>query len=291
MNRERRSSGVEAIQKSEAIASLINQIMFFMLCDRWFCPEEKLTGLYALLFYNVICYLLIYTQRLVYLQDMTPVVFISEHSNVRHLAMTATLFMLEFTRAVTFVITGVFMLLVFGLEQGLEHFNPTWCYVFITAVYFTLTERTCQEKIPSMLAYLKSDMFESLENLWTPVLVRIGTSIASGLMILLVFIWSNDDWILLAFASFINVYVTVKDMDHYWQVLMKEKSCISKYRFASVQELMDNDDVCAICLQNMAWARVTPCHHMFHGDCLRKCLKERLTCPMCKYNLEDNTYD
>ncbi|GFR20511.1 hypothetical protein TNCT_223531 [Trichonephila clavata] len=285
MNRERRNRE-ETLHRSEAMASLINQIMFFMLCDRWFCPEEKLTGLYALLFYNVICYLLIYTQRLVYLQDMTPVIFISEHSNVRHLAMTATKVMLEFTRAVTFVVTGVFMLLVFGLEQGLEHFNPTWLYIFITGLYFTLTERTCQEKIPSLLTYLKCDFFESLESLWTPVLVRICSSIASGLMILLVFICSHENWILLTSASFINVYMCVRDMDQYWQILMKEKSSINKYRYATAQELSDNDDVCAICLQSMVWARITPCHHFFHGDCLRRCLKERPTCPMCKYNLE-----
>ncbi|XP_054716247.1 RING finger protein 145 homolog [Uloborus diversus] len=285
MNRERRNS-VETYQRSEAMASLINQIMFFMLCDRWFCPEEKLTGLYALLFYNVICYLLMYTQRLVYLQDITPIVFVSEHSNIRHLAMTATKVMLEFTRAVTFVVTGVFMLLVFGLEQGLEHFNPTWYYIGITAIYFTITERTCQEKIPSLLTYLNCDMFESLENLWTPVLVRLCSSIASGLMILLVFICSHENWILLSAASFINVYMTIRDIDQHWQALMKEKSSIHKFRFASAQELSDNDDVCAICLQGMSSARVTPCHHIFHGDCLRRCLRERPTCPMCKYVLE-----
>lgn len=285
MNRERRNR-TESLQRSEAMASLINQIMFFMLCDRWFCPQEKLTGLYALLFYNVICYLLMYTQRLLYLQDITPVVFVSEHSNVRHLAMTATKVMLEFTRAVTFVITGVFMLLVFGLEQGLEHFNPTWYYIVITVIYFTLTERTCQEKIPSLLTYLDCEYFESLENLWTPVLVRLCSSLASGLMILLVFICSHENWILLAAASFINVYMTVKDLDQHWQALMKEKLCIDKYRYATLQEINYNDDVCAICLQKMSTARVTPCHHMFHGDCLRKCLKERPFCPMCKFVLE-----
>ncbi|XP_035222714.1 ERAD-associated E3 ubiquitin-protein ligase HRD1-like [Stegodyphus dumicola] len=285
MNRERRNRA-ETLQRSEAMSSLINQIMFFMLCDRWFCPEEKLTGLYALLFYNVICYLLMYTQRLVYLQDITPVVFVSEHSNVRHLAMTATKVMLEFTRAVTFVVTGVFMLLVFGLEQGLEHFNPTWYYIGITAIYFTLTERTCQEKIPSLLTYFHCDMFESLENLWTPVLVRLCSSVASGLMILLVFICTHENWALLLAASFINVYMTIKDLDHHWQALMKEKLSIEKYRYASLQELNENDDVCAVCLQAMSCARITPCHHMFHAECLRRCLKERPTCPMCKYFLE-----
>lgn len=285
MNRERRNRA-ESLQRSEAMASLINQIMFFMLCDRWFCPQEKLTGLYALLFYNVICYLLMYTQRLIYLQDITPVVFMSEHSNIQHLAMTATKVMLEFTRAVTFVITGVFMLLVFGLEQGLEHFNPTWYYIGITAIYFTLTERSCQEKIPSLLTYLNCDFFESLENLWTPVLVRLCSSLASGLMILLVFICSHENWILLTAASFINVYMTIRDLDQHWQALMKEKLSIDKYRYASMKEINDNDDVCAICLQSMSSARVTPCHHMFHGDCLRRCLKERPTCPMCKYVLE-----
>ncbi|XP_015910985.1 RING finger protein 145 homolog [Parasteatoda tepidariorum] len=285
MNRERRNR-TENFHRTEAMSSLINQIMFFMLCDRWFCPQEKLTGLYALLFYNVICYLLLYTQRLVYLQDITPIVFVSEHSNIRHLAMTATKVMLEFTRAVTFVITGVFMLLVFGLEQGLEHFNPTWYYIGITALYFTLTERTCQEQIPSLLTYLKCEKFDSLESLWTPVLVRVFSSVASGFMILLVFVCSHEDWILLTAASFINVYMCAKDLDQHWQVLMKERSSIDKYRYASRQELTDNDDVCAVCLQDMSCARVTPCHHMFHGDCLRRCLRERPLCPMCKYVLE-----
>lgn len=284
MNRERRNR-TESLQRSEAMASLINQIMFFMLCDRWFCPEEKLTGLYALLFYNVICYLLMYTQRLIYLQDISPV-FISENSNIRHLAMTATRLMLEFTRAVTFVVTGVFMLLVFGLEQGLEHFNPTWYYIGITVIYFTLTERTCQEKIPSLLTYLNCDFFESMENLWTPVLVRLCSSLASGMMILLVFVCSHENLMLLSAASFINVYMTIRDLDQHWQALMKEKLSIEKFRYASSQEIKENDDVCAVCLQMMATARVTPCHHMFHGDCLRRCLKERPTCPMCKYVLE-----
>lgn len=285
MNRERRNRQ-DTLQRSEAMGCLINQIMFFMLCDRWFCPQEKLTGLYALLFYNVICYLLMYTQRLIYLSDITPIVYLSEHSGIRHLAMTATKVMLEFTRAVTFVVTGVFMLLVFGLEQGLEHFNPTWYYIGITALYFTLTERSCQEKIPSLLTYLNCDFFESMENLWTPVLVRLCSSLASGLMILLVFICSHENIILLAAASFINVYMTIKDLDQHWQALMKEKLSLEKYRHATQQEIKENDDVCAICLQEMSTARVTPCHHMFHGDCLRKSLHVRLACPMCKYALE-----
>lgn len=285
MNRERRNRQ-DTLQRSEAMGCLINQIMFFMLCDRWFCPEEKLTGLYALLFYNVICYLLMYTQRLIYLSDITPIVLMSEHSGVRHLAMTATKVMLEFTRAVTFVVTGVFMLLVFGLEQGLEHFNPTWYYIGITALYFTLTERSCQEKIPSLLTYLNCDFFESMESLWTPVLVRLCSSLASGLMILLVFVCSHENLMLLAAASFINVYMTVKDLDQHWQALMKEKLSIEKYRPATQQEIKENDDVCAICLQEMSSARITPCHHMFHGDCLRKCLHVRLSCPMCKYAFE-----
>lgn len=285
MNRERRNRQ-DTLQRSEAMGCLINQIMFFMLCDRWFCPQEKLTGLYALLFYNVICYLLMYTQRLIYLSDITPIVLMSEHSGVRHLAMTATKVMLEFTRAVTFVVTGVFMLLVFGLEQGLEHFNPTWYYIGITALYFTLTERSCQEKIPSLLTYLNCDFFESMESLWTPVLVRLCSSLFSGLMILLVFICSHENLMLLAAASFINVYMTVKDLDQHWQALMKEKLSIEKYRPATQQEIKENDDVCAICLQEMSSARITPCHHMFHGDCLRKCLHVRLSCPMCKYAFE-----
>lgn len=76
---------------SPGMAIFINQAMFFLLCDKVFCPRERLTGLYSLLFYNVTSYLISYGKEIVDARNgYSPYVRVSEHSNVRHLAMSAT---------------------------------------------------------------------------------------------------------------------------------------------------------------------------------------------------------
>ena len=96
-----------------------------MLCNRVFVPAQRVTSLYSLMFYNVVAYCVSYIKELIEKEDWSPWVRMTEHSNLKHLAMSATKIVLEWTKAVTFIITVVFMLLVFGLEQGLEHYRPT----------------------------------------------------------------------------------------------------------------------------------------------------------------------
>lgn len=178
-DRRRSSSGIAL--SCGAMTNLMNQIMFFMLCDRLFCPRQKLTGLYSLLFYNVISYMISYGKEVFSLTRYSPLVLITNESNLSHLAMTATKIVLDLTKAVTFVITGVFMLLLFGIPSQ-THFNPTWCYILVTLIYYCLTEKISKEQIVAdMLTYFQFEVFESLEILWTPVLIRIMTSFSSGL--------------------------------------------------------------------------------------------------------------
>ncbi|XP_015903522.1 E3 ubiquitin-protein ligase RNF139 [Parasteatoda tepidariorum] len=275
----------ESYRKNSTMASLINQVLFFMLCDCWFCPEDRLTSLYSLLFYNVLGYLFAYADQLLSLQDYSPVIRVSEHSNIRHLAMTATKVVLDLAKVVTFIITGVFVLLVFGLEQGLEHFNPTWTYVVITLFYYVITEPTCQKKGTSLLTMLQIIYLENLEQLWYPVLIRVFSSFTSLLMIIIAWFCTGGGWVLMFSSGYINVYLCLKDMGDHWNKLLIEKSVLDKYRYATKDELNEKDDVCAVCLLSMKRARVTPCQHMFHGECLRICLKTQTVCPMCKQNL------
>lgn len=278
------------IQRCEGMLLLLNQVLFFMLCDRWFCPDDRLTGLYSLLFYNILCYLCHYAANVLSLRDYTPYVHVSDQSKVRHLAMSVTKVVLDLTKGVTFVITGVFMLLVFGLEQGLEHFSPSWPYLALTATYFALTERACQERLPSVLSWLQLESLENLEPLWAPVLSRLASSLATLLLVVTVSFWGGDGvrggaWGLCLLASYFNVYLGLKAMDRHLKVLLQERARLGRFRFATRQELKGLDDVCPVCLQRMSLARVTPCRHMFHGDCLRRSLKDRSTCPMCKQEL------
>lgn len=105
------------------ISTITNQIIFLMLADRIFMPEHKLTCLYTLMFYNVIAYCISYVKELIEKEDWSPYVTLTERSKIRHLAMSATKIVLEWTKAVTFVVTLTFLLLVFALEQGLQHYK------------------------------------------------------------------------------------------------------------------------------------------------------------------------
>ena len=182
-NMDRRRSSVGLALSSSGVTNLMNKIMFFLLCDRLFCPHQKLTGLYSLLFYNVLSYMISYAKEALSLTRYSPLVMISSESNLSHLAMTATKLMLDITKAVTFVITGVFMLLLFGIPSQ-THYSPTYGYICVTLLYYCLTERASNdEKISELLTYFRFEAFENLEPLWTPVLIRIMTSFSSGISI------------------------------------------------------------------------------------------------------------
>ena len=54
---------------------------------------------------------------------------------------------------------------------------------------------------------------------------------------------------------------------------------------ATAQQLLAYDNVCAICLEPMDIARITPCGHIFHANCLFKSLNIRPTCPWCNQDI------
>lgn len=266
------------------ISTLMNQMIFFTACDIVFCPEDRLTCLYSLMFYNVIAYCVAYVQQLLTKEDWSPYVHISKSTNVKHLAMTTTKIVLELTKAVTFIITVVFMLLVFGLEQGLEHYRPSWWYIFVTGLYYMLTEKTFSKNFHSFLELLNLEILEGLEKLWAPVIIKGVICIFAGLLALpLIFVGKLQFAVI---TLYVNVYLCYKDLkSSALTELQSECASLAKFRYATNQEVKDVDDVCAVCLQPMRFARITPCHHMFHGDCLRLCLKESTACPMCKQEI------
>ncbi|OAD58383.1 hypothetical protein WN48_11346, partial [Eufriesea mexicana] len=181
--------------KMKNISMISNQIIFLMLADRIFISEPKITCLYTLMFYNVVTYCIFYIKELIEKEDWSPYVTLTERSKIKHLAMSATKIVFEWTKAVTFIVTLTFMLLVFGLEQDLEHYK------------------------------LKD-------------LLRI-----------------------------------------YGPALKLEYEILKRYRRATLEEIKQFDDVCAVCLCDMTRARITPCYHLFHAGCLRQCLKTNDTCP------------
>lgn len=260
-----------------------------MMCDRVIlcgmaegeCPHKKATGLYSLMFYNVIAYCVNYIKELIEKEDWSPYVNMTTHSNLKHLAMSATKIVLEWTKAVTFIITVTFMLLVFGLEQGLQNYHPTAFYTVVTWLYYMCTEKVFFEMFPQVLIMLKSERLEALENLYAPVILRCYTILVSSILVIFLIVLGQLRFAFLSF--YITVFLRAKDtFMNCYKDLRNEQAVLAQFRYATPEELQEWDDICAVCLSPMIRARVTPCHHLFHSDCLRLCLNNSQNCPMCK---------
>ncbi|XP_043274299.1 E3 ubiquitin-protein ligase synoviolin A-like [Venturia canescens] len=274
-----------AFLKMKNISIMANQIVFFVLADKFLVPQQRITCLYTLMFYNVIAYCVSYIKELIEKEDWSPYVTLTERSQIKHLAMSATKIVLEWTKAVTFAVTLTFMLLVFGLEQGLQNYKPSTLYTIVTWSYYSATEKVFVEMFPHILSFMQLESLESLENLYAPVILRVFTIFMSGLFTILLVPTAN--WELLLVAAYFNVYLRGKElMLNSGAALQAERRILNRYRKATSDEIEKFDDVCAVCLFAMKKARVTPCHHLFHADCLRQCLKTSDKCPMCKRELK-----
>ncbi|XP_076750748.1 uncharacterized protein LOC143423361 isoform X2 [Xylocopa sonorina] len=271
--------------KMKNISMMMNQILFLTLADRVFISEPKMTCLYTLMFYNVITYAISYVKELIEKEDWSPYVTLTERSKIKHLAMSATKIVFEWTKAVTFIVTLTFMLLVFGLEQGLEHYKPSTIYTTITWIYYLATEKVFVEMFPSILKFLRLEIFENLEEFYAPVILKSFTISATAFLVLI--LSPRASWKSLLAATYLNIYLSLKDLLRVSGAALKlERRILSPYRRATPEEIKQFDDVCPVCLCNMTRARITPCYHLFHADCLRQWLKTSDACPMCKRELK-----
>ncbi|CAL4061532.1 unnamed protein product [Meganyctiphanes norvegica] len=271
----------DAFMKMKKICTILNQLIFFLLCERLLLTTNAVSSLYTLMFFTVVTYCVGYVKELVERADWNMVITVG---NVRHLALTTTYIVLEWTKAITFIITVIFMLLVFSLEKVLKDYSPTVPFLVITFLYYMTIEKMYVEIFSNWFDKRKFDYFEGLESLYTPVIILGIQIFLSGILTLLNI--SPYKIRILILALFFNIRLKYRELsDDHITPLQKELSVLSKYRQASFTELAHHDDVCAICLYFMSSARVTPCFHYFHADCLRQCLRESNKCPICQYNI------
>ncbi|XP_059391730.1 E3 ubiquitin-protein ligase AMFR-like isoform X1 [Carassius carassius] len=62
----------------------------------------------------------------------------------------------------------------------------------------------------------------------------------------------------------------------------------ARFAVATPDELLANNDDCAICWDSMTTARKLPCGHLFHNSCLRSWLEQDTSCPTCRMSLNIN---
>ncbi|XP_039446559.1 E3 ubiquitin-protein ligase AMFR-like [Culex pipiens pallens] len=72
-----------------------------------------------------------------------------------------------------------------------------------------------------------------------------------------------------------------KHRNYLWVLNHMEKS----YPLATVDDLKQNSDNCAICWEKMETARKLPCSHLFHNSCLQSWLEQDTSCPTCRLGL------
>lgn len=236
------------------------------------------------MFYNVLTYCILYMCKLLSDNHWSPYINVANHSDIKHVAMSATKIVLEVTKFITFFITIVFMLFVLCLEQKIHHYKPTKLFTLLTAMYYLATENMFAEYFPPLLTYFRISYLENLETLWAPVLLNI---ISQSLSIFLVgVLLIQEAYCNAIIVLYLNVYLKYRKLiTESLKILNEEKKAMSQFRYATRLELEQFEDVCAICLTDMKFARVTPCYHIFHADCLRKCLLSCDKCPVCKRKL------
>ncbi|KAJ8724038.1 hypothetical protein PYW07_008018 [Mythimna separata] len=262
------------------LSTMIGQLLMFTACDRLLVSQGRLTCLYSLMFYNVVTYSVSYVREICTKEDWSPYVNVTRHSQVKHLAMSATKIVLEWTKAVTFIVTITFVLLALGLEQGLEHYKPTALYTIITGTYYLLTERTFLEIWPIAISALKIEMLEGMELLYFGAMARAVTTFLA-LPLVPALVW-YERWRLAALLFYVCVVVHGRHrLGEALTKLQEARGSLARFRRATPDELATLEDVCAVCLGTMKSARVTPCAHFFHADCLRKCLATSDRCPIC----------
>ena len=72
--------------------------------------------------------------------------------------------------------------------------------------------------------------------------------------------------------AYFNIWCEAKNG---WSTFSKRRTAVAKINSlqdATGDQLEKHNDVCSICYQDMASAKVTRCRHIYHAICLRKWL-------------------
>lgn len=169
-------------------------------------------------------------------------------------------------------------------EQG-PHFRPKICYIFFSAVYYLGTEAVFADLIVAAMEQLHWEVFIDLEHLYIPFFINVSLAFLSIIFLIWLFLRKYYFYHLGAACCYFLVYLRLKNgYFNYWRLIKLEQETFKNFRNANLQEIKNYNDVCAICLNKMSHAKITPCNHFFHRSCLRQSIKASAMCPICKYN-------
>lgn len=144
-------------------------------------------------------------------------------------------------------------------------------------VFFLISDIQIQAIVRSAVQNQNIEIMEGLEEYYTVGLLQLAEL---SFTLVACYLFSSASLILLPLVYF-SVYQPISLFQEQSRRIRSESLCLSNFEIATQHDLDNYDDVCAICLSGMSHARVTPCKHIFHGKCLKDCLRKKAQCPMC----------
>ena len=182
------------------------------------------------------------------------------------------------------------------------------CYVMYTILKFVdigtalivliITGSTIIQIVGSLLVYtlFLYDVKYSIDNLddtifymraSVNILVFVGSIFAAGIGLWVLKV-EGLGWIQTP-CLIIHIYYQVwNEFKEGYEAFIYRRNCekkINSLTWASNEELCKYGDVCSICYQGMSSAKITPCGHLYHKNCLQKWINDNNTCPLCSYRI------
>ncbi|XP_054287379.1 uncharacterized protein LOC129003149 [Macrosteles quadrilineatus] len=260
----------------ENIHTTTNQVVFNMAAEKVLCPDERFASLYVLLFYTVLAYL----QQSLKKRQWSQV--LHETTAADFLRLTTAFVVARLGKA---IVMGM-VLLTFTVQ--FNDIEPPISYVLLTAAFFLLSQfpGTPGEDSPVVTTVRSFDLYEleGLEEWWMPTITRSTTITMSAMLVM--FLLLRSHWILALLLGYTNVMVPWSlMMEQCWSPLCDQRQTTAQYSMPSLRQV--RGQVCPVCLDDMRLlsARVTPCRHVLHTYCLRKCVQSFHQCPLCKHPL------
>lgn len=97
--------------------------------------------------------------------------------------------------------------------------------------------------------------------------------------------WSWVNGMILIVHCYVNVWQRLQSG---WKSYLLRREAVKKIESlpdATPDQLLEHNDICSICYQEMLTAKITACSHFFHATCLRKWLYVQEKCPLCHQNV------
>ena len=263
---EREGHSTPSAQRRTRNRRVVRTAVMFLMMQFCMVPTHYLVWLHSLLSYTF----LVEAFTTVYQQ------FNSARSNVTNSNDTNDAELRAIRTAKTF-------LALFLLYRQLHTLKIS--YTVLSVIYFVCTHRYFEKELTLLLEYLQLDILEGLEQYYVQGglgVIEVGFAVFFMLWTLTV-----QKHFLMLTALYTNVYTGSRDiLSTIITAAFEEWSMLAQFSRATREELSKLDDVCAVCLSPMKTARKTPCHHIFHGPCLKRCILQKPACPICKTKIE-----